>query len=69
MTNLFVSGAGTEVGKTFVTTMLINEIRKNDRPVMALKPVISGFVDDDVGESDTGQILEALGLEITPDNI
>ena len=69
MTNLFVSGSGTEVGKTFVTTMLINEIRKTDRPVIALKPVISGFADDDVGESDTGLILEALGLDVTPDNI
>ena len=69
MTNLFVSGAGTEVGKTFVTTMLINEIRKTQRPVVGLKPVISGFSDDDVGRSDTGLILEAMGLEITPDNI
>ena len=69
MTNLFVSGAGTEVGKTFVTTMLINEIRKTQRPVVGLKPVISGFSDDDVGRSDTGLILEAMGREITPENI
>ena len=69
MTNLFVSGSGTEVGKTFVTTILINEIRKTQRPVVGLKPVISGFSDDDVGRSDTGLILEAMGLEITPENI
>ena len=66
---MFVSGAGTEVGKTFVTTMLINEIRKTQRPVVGLKPVISGFSDDDVGRSDTGLILEAMGLEITLANI
>lgn len=69
MTNLFVSASGTEVGKTFVTTMLINEIRKTARRVIALKPIISGFVDGDARESDTGLILQALGREVTPDNI
>jgi len=69
VTILFVSAAGTEVGKTFVTTMLINEIRMKGRRVIALKPIISGFSDDDARESDTGLILEALGREVTPDNI
>ena len=69
MTTLFVSAAGTEVGKTFVTTMLINEIRKTTRPVIALKPIISGFEEDDARESDTGLILQALGREVTRDNI
>ena len=69
MTTLFVSAAGTEVGKTFVTTMLINEIRKTTRRVIALKPIISGFEEDDARESDTGLILQALGREVTRDNI
>jgi len=69
VTTLFVSGAGTEVGKTFVTTMLINEIRKTRRRVIALKPIISGFEDDDPRESDTGLILQALGRDVTRDNI
>ena len=69
MTTLFVSASGTEVGKTFVTTMLINELRTMARRVIALKPIISGFAENDARESDTGLILQALGREVTPDNI
>jgi dethiobiotin synthetase len=68
MTAIFVSATGTDVGKTFVTAGLIRELRHQGRPVVhTLKPVISGFDPNAIGASDTGVILDALGLEPTPD--
>ncbi len=61
MTALFVTATGTDVGKTFVTAGLIRELRRHDRAVRALKPVISGFDPNTVAASDTGVILDALG--------
>jgi dethiobiotin synthetase len=69
MTAIFVSATGTDVGKTFVTTGLIRELRRQGRLVQALKPVISGFDLNAIGTSDTGAILDALGLQPTPDVI
>ncbi|MGB0576175.1 MAG: dethiobiotin synthase [Alphaproteobacteria bacterium] len=69
MTDLFVSGSGTGVGKTFVTTILINEIRRAGKACTALKPVISGFDEDNPGESDTELILQALGRDVTRNSV
>jgi dethiobiotin synthetase len=69
MTAVFVTATGTDVGKTFVTAGLIRELRKQGRPVQALKPLISGFDPNAVGASDTGVILDALGRKPTPDAI
>ena len=43
MTAVFVTGTGTDVGKTFVTAALIRAYRRRGRRVAALKPVASGF--------------------------
>lgn len=69
MTSLFVSGSGTGVGKTFVTAILINEIRRAGKKCIALKPVISGFDEDNPEESDTGLILKALGGDVTRNSL
>ena len=69
MSTLFVTATGTDVGKTFVTTRLIAELRAARRSVQALKPVASGFDAADVSASDTGVLLDALGLPATPANL
>jgi dethiobiotin synthetase len=69
VTSLFVSGSGTGVGKTFVTAILINEIRRAGKECTALKPVISGFDEDNPGESDTALILGALGRDVTRNSV
>jgi dethiobiotin synthetase len=63
---VFVSGSGTDVGKTFITAHLVRQLRAAGRSVAALKPVISGFDPADVGASDTGRLLDALGHAPTP---
>jgi dethiobiotin synthetase len=69
MTAVFVTGTGTGIGKTFVASGLIRQLRGRGRTVEAIKPVITGF-DPRLGDvSDTGRLLAALGRPLTPDHI
>ncbi len=68
LTTLFVMGAGTDVGKTFVTVGLICALRRHGRAVMAIKPVASGLDMENWEGSDTGILLAALGLELSAAN-
>jgi dethiobiotin synthetase len=61
MTAIFVTGTGTDVGKTFVTTGLIRDLRAAGRAADAIKPVVSGFDAQNPASSDAGILLEALG--------
>lgn len=69
MTAFFVTGTGTDIGKTFVTAGIIRALRGQQREVAALKPVVSGFADADAAASDPGQMLAALGLPVTSTEI
>lgn len=61
MSAVFVTGTGTDVGKTFVTAALIRILRQRDRQVDALKPVATGFDLASLETSDSGILLAALG--------
>ena len=69
MSALFVTATGTEVGKTFVTCGLVRQLHGQNRPAIALKPVVSGFDPAQPETSDSGILLSALGLPITPDHL
>lgn len=69
MSGLFVSAAGTEIGKTFVSCALIHQLRTQHRKVQALKPVISGYDSNEAAASDSGLLLAALGEDPTPENV
>lgn len=60
----FVTAAGTEIGKTLVTAALVHQLRQAGRPVRALKPVISGLDEAPLAESDSGQLLAAMGRPV-----
>jgi len=66
---IFITGTGTEVGKTFVAASLIRHLRNMGRTVEAIKPVISGFDPDHAAASDPGILLQALGFPATLPNI
>jgi len=68
MKKYFVTAAGTGIGKTFVTTTLARSLYEQDRKVVALKPVISGFDPQQLDTSDTGLLLKAQGLPVTQAN-
>jgi dethiobiotin synthetase len=69
VTAIFITGTGTEVGKTFVAASLIRHLRGMGRSVEAIKPVVSGFDPDRAKASDPGILLQALGFPVSLPNI
>jgi dethiobiotin synthetase len=67
MTGFFVTAAGTEIGKTFVTCALLRQLHAAGQSCHALKPIVSGFKADD--QSDPAQLLIASGERPTPERI
>lgn len=61
MSTVFIGGAGTDVGKTFLTCALVRYFRACGHPVEARKPVISGYNPDAPETSDTYRLAQALG--------
>ena len=57
MSGVFITGAGTDVGKTFVAAGLVQALRRAGREVFALKPVVSGFDPAAAADSDPGVLL------------
>ncbi|MET0279461.1 MAG: dethiobiotin synthase [Pseudorhodoplanes sp.] len=69
MTALFITAAGTDVGKTFVAAGLIRLLRQRGGEIDAIKPVVSGFDPARAGDSDCGVLLRALGLPLSEEEI
>jgi dethiobiotin synthetase len=69
VTAIFITGTGTDVGKTYVAASLIRHLRRMGRNVDAIKPVVSGFDPALPASSDPGVLLKALGHSITPQEI
>jgi dethiobiotin synthetase len=65
LAGFFITGTGTDVGKTYVTAGLIRALQAQGRLVDAFKPVLSGFDPAHPGGSDAAVLLEALGLPVT----
>lgn len=65
----FVTATGTDIGKTYVTCGLVRHLRRSGRAVAALKPVLSGFDARASLQSDAGELLAALGEDVTDDGI
>lgn len=72
MSVYFVAGAGTDIGKTYVTALLARRLRLEGRAVAPLKPVASGVpspASPDFAASDTAILLGAAGLEVNGANV
>ena len=61
----FITGTGTDIGKTWLACALLRHWRAEGRPVAAVKPVLSGFDAQHPEASDAGALLAALGREAT----
>ena len=68
MSAVFVTGTGTDIGKTFIAAGLIRALRRSGRDVEALKPVVSGHMPG-ASIGDPGALLAALGRPATPEAI
>jgi dethiobiotin synthetase len=65
MAIVFITGSGTGVGKTYVASLLLRELRQSGHNILAFKPVATGMVPiDDPGfaEIDTARLLAAQGI-------
>jgi len=72
MSVMFVTGAGTDIGKTYVSCALLSALRQAGQSARALKPVVSGVgpVSDPAFDgSDTARLLRAAGVAPTPEAI
>ncbi|MBU6156622.1 MAG: dethiobiotin synthase, partial [Alphaproteobacteria bacterium] len=69
MTPWFVSATGTDLGKTYTLCALLRALRARGARVGVLKPVLSGFTADDLEATDSGRLLAAAGLAVTPENV
>jgi dethiobiotin synthetase len=63
----FVTGTGTEVGKTVVAAVLANDLRRQGRSVAVFKPAVTGL--DDPGEADHSLLRRAAGSEQSDEEI
>src|SRR5262245_5883030 len=68
MSGLFITGVGTGVGKTLVTTILCHQGRTIGRDVRAITPVVSGLVEEGP-ESAPALGLRSGGIAPTPEAI
>lgn len=66
-TPYIVTATGTDIGKTYLMQQCIQALQQAGQPVHAYKPVVSDFSMENL--VDTGQILTALGRELTLENI
>lgn len=69
MKTLFIAGAGTDVGKTWVTAALARALIADGARVAVFKPVASGYDPARPEESDAGRLLAALGRAPTPEAV
>lgn len=69
---VFIAGAGTEIGKTYVTAALTRRLIADGRRVRTLKPLASGVPpigDPDFAASDTARLLAAQGIAPSPEAV
>jgi dethiobiotin synthetase len=63
----FVTGTGTEVGKTVVAAVLANALRRQGATVAVFKPAVTGL--DEPGETDHALLRRAAGSQQSDDEI
>ncbi len=64
----FITATGTDIGKTFILEKICRKLIKDGQKIDAIKPIISGFKDDDPN-SDSAKILKILGQDLTKNNL
>ena len=69
MRGYFVTATGTDIGKTYVSTRLIEAWRAKGYAAEATKPLMSGFAEDALEQSDAGRLLVAMGRGVTPASV
>lgn len=69
MRAFFVTATGTDIGKTYLSARLLAACRASGMQVAATKPVMSGFSEAEIEQSDAGRLLSAMGEAVTPEAV
>lgn len=69
MRGYFVTATGTDIGKTYVSAALLAAWRAQGQAVAATKPLMSGFDEGALEQSDAGRLLAAMGQAVTPASV
>ena len=69
MSSFFITGSGTDVGKTYIAKEIIARFFSLNKNINAIKPIISGFNKKEILNSDTGILLKALKKKQSKKNI
>ena len=71
MNGLYITSTGTDVGKTYVSELLLAFDAKHEQYFTASKPLISGWPSNekDIQQTDTFRLLQAMGSNQTIDEI
>ncbi|MEQ9518279.1 MAG: dethiobiotin synthase [Parvibaculum sp.] len=65
MSLIFVTSSGTDIGKTFVSALLLRQLKEKGKTVKPLKPLLSGTEGVPLAQTDTGRLLQAVGETVT----
>lgn len=65
MNAAFIAAIGTDCGKTHVAAAILRELIAQNRPALALKPIMSGYSLSALETSDAGRLLIAMGRPVT----
>ena len=68
--NLFITATGTDVGKTYVSALIIKKMREADYNCGYFKPVLSGVVENNgkLVESDCNYVVNTAKIPVTADD-
>ena len=69
MSGVFVTATGTEIGKTHISCAYLSRLKSMGLLPCPIKPLMSGFDEDDLVKSDAGRLLSAIGQEVTTTSI
>jgi dethiobiotin synthetase len=69
MTAYFITGTGTDIGKTFVAARMIRDWRACGIAAKALKPIASGYDPAKPEDSDAAALLAAMDEEVAADAV
>lgn len=64
MSSAFITAIGTDCGKTHVSCAIVRELVAQNRPALALKPLMSGYSPEALENSDAGRLLAAMGRPV-----
>ena len=66
---VFVTGSGTDIGKTYATARWVEALRRSGTNAIALKPILSGMDGMPLEQTDAGRLVAATGARVTAESV